>query len=315
MNLSKSGKFISIARKQLNKTQKELAAEIGVTDKAVSRWETGKGFPDVSILPALAVTLGVSLSEIIMGEKIELEEKRAIEIIDQAVVTSLDFSLWEIRNSTQFTKYIVACALFILALISLFTLFFIRDHNGKEFVFDGDYFKLSRVSSRQITLIGTSGDELVYVRNTRASKVQQECSYKGNNMSFGGGYDSIIDSELSLGYTFSDGTRAAILTELTAIQQREVQMLEALREYFDNDVSLKHRYPFYYALGLIFFVVCVPLVLYPIFYTKETLDRNWLIRLFNRGGETTEFALFASKVLGWFVFGVMIIIFLRVIVL
>lgn len=50
MDLKKTGLFISGMRKEKSMTQKELAERLSVTDKAVSRWETGKGFPDVSIL-------------------------------------------------------------------------------------------------------------------------------------------------------------------------------------------------------------------------------------------------------------------------
>ena len=54
MELHKTGLFISSLRKQKDMTQKDLADKIGVTDKAVSRWETGKGFPDVSLLKSLS---------------------------------------------------------------------------------------------------------------------------------------------------------------------------------------------------------------------------------------------------------------------
>ena len=57
MDLNKTGLFIAYRRKQKGLTQKDLSEKIGVTDKAVSRWETGRGFPDVSLLEALAEVL------------------------------------------------------------------------------------------------------------------------------------------------------------------------------------------------------------------------------------------------------------------
>ncbi|NPV42659.1 MAG: helix-turn-helix transcriptional regulator [Firmicutes bacterium] len=54
MNFKKIGLFISSMRKEKSMTQKELAERLSVTDKAVSRWETGKGFPDVFILKNLS---------------------------------------------------------------------------------------------------------------------------------------------------------------------------------------------------------------------------------------------------------------------
>lgn len=58
MDLKKTGAFLAASRKKQKMTQKELAEEIGVTDKAVSRWETGRGFPDVSVLQPLAPGAG-----------------------------------------------------------------------------------------------------------------------------------------------------------------------------------------------------------------------------------------------------------------
>ena len=69
MELKKIGMFIASSQKEKNMTQKELADRIGVTDKAVSRWETGRGFPDVSILKSLSEVLGMSITEIVNGEK------------------------------------------------------------------------------------------------------------------------------------------------------------------------------------------------------------------------------------------------------
>ena len=60
---------IRTLREGLGLTQKELADRIGVSDKTVSKWETGRGLPDISVLGALAEALGVSLSELFAGAK------------------------------------------------------------------------------------------------------------------------------------------------------------------------------------------------------------------------------------------------------
>ena len=54
MDANKFGCFVADRRKELNMTQKELAAKIHVTDKAVSRWERGLGFPDINTIEELA---------------------------------------------------------------------------------------------------------------------------------------------------------------------------------------------------------------------------------------------------------------------
>ncbi|MCM1165210.1 MAG: helix-turn-helix domain-containing protein [Lachnospiraceae bacterium] len=65
----KTGAFIARLRRERGLTQKELADKIGVTDKAVSKWERGRGFPDVSLLESLSEELGVSAAELINGER------------------------------------------------------------------------------------------------------------------------------------------------------------------------------------------------------------------------------------------------------
>lgn len=91
MNIIKSGNFICEQRKKLGLTQKELAEKIGVTDKAVSKWENGRGFPDVSLLTPLAEVLKVSVTEILNGEtaadnSLEAADKLILEAYSQKKV-------------------------------------------------------------------------------------------------------------------------------------------------------------------------------------------------------------------------------------
>jgi transcriptional regulator with XRE-family HTH domain len=126
MDLKKTGRFISDRRKQNKLTQKDLAEKVGVTDKAVSRWETGRGFPDASFLPALARALGVSISEIVIGERIDLQEKAEDEImqkIDQTVTDTLDFSQQALY--TKRWKGMLTFGLVILGIFALFGVFLV----------------------------------------------------------------------------------------------------------------------------------------------------------------------------------------------
>ena len=69
MDAEKFGAFIAVCRKEKNMTQAELAQKLKVTDKAVSRWERGKGFPDISILVPLSDALDISLPELMNSGK------------------------------------------------------------------------------------------------------------------------------------------------------------------------------------------------------------------------------------------------------
>ena len=73
MDTIKIGKFISERRKALDMTQMQLAEKLYISDRAVSKWETGKSMPDVSIMLDLSNILGISVQELLIGEKINME--------------------------------------------------------------------------------------------------------------------------------------------------------------------------------------------------------------------------------------------------
>ena len=73
MNQIKIGKFIADCRKQKNLTQMQLAEKLGITDKAISKWERGIAMPDSSIMLELCDILCISVNELLSGEKINME--------------------------------------------------------------------------------------------------------------------------------------------------------------------------------------------------------------------------------------------------
>lgn len=107
MDNIKSGAFIKQKRKEKGFTQKELAEILNCTDKAVSRWETGKGFPEVSLLIPLSNALNVSVNEIILGE--DIEKENFIEKSNGAIVETIKSSNKRIKNT-----HIVLYALIVI---------------------------------------------------------------------------------------------------------------------------------------------------------------------------------------------------------
>ena len=73
MDQIKIGRFIADCRKQVNLTQMQLAEKLGITDKAVSKWERGIAMPDTSIMLELCDILHISVNELLCGEKISME--------------------------------------------------------------------------------------------------------------------------------------------------------------------------------------------------------------------------------------------------
>ncbi len=70
MNSYIKGEVIRTLREKNKMTQADLAAKIGVTDKAISKWETGRGLPDITLIEPIAKALGLSVGELFAGEQL-----------------------------------------------------------------------------------------------------------------------------------------------------------------------------------------------------------------------------------------------------
>ena len=110
MDQEKIGKFIASCRKEKKLTQEELAEKLNITKNAVSKWERGLSLMDMSLLKPLSEILGVSVNEILSGEKIDNEdiEKKSEENI---------IKLTELINLKSMKYGIIGMALFSIILI------------------------------------------------------------------------------------------------------------------------------------------------------------------------------------------------------
>lgn len=80
------GQFIAELRKEKSMTQKDLADQLHITDKAVSKWERGLSYPDISLLTPLANILGITTGELLSGQKNDLTAKDMEESVDHALI-------------------------------------------------------------------------------------------------------------------------------------------------------------------------------------------------------------------------------------
>ena len=96
MDQIKIGKFISELRKRKNMTQQQLGEKIGVSPKTISKWETGKGMPDLSSLKPLSDCLEISINELLSGEKIE-EDKYA-DKLEENIINTIEYSDKQVNN-------------------------------------------------------------------------------------------------------------------------------------------------------------------------------------------------------------------------
>lgn len=115
MNQEKIGKFISCLRKEKNLTQEQLAEKMGVSINAVSKWERGLSFPDVSLLKKICEELGISIEELINGERDKSDVAKEKAII--SVVKSKD----KMRRKL---KYVI---IFFITLIFALIFFFYKN--------------------------------------------------------------------------------------------------------------------------------------------------------------------------------------------
>lgn len=111
MDKNTTGRFIAELRKQKGFTQKELAEKLMVTDKAISRWETGKGLPDTSLLKPLGDVLGVSVTGLLSGKKIEEVDMK--ERADNIILEALNYSKRMLASVISVTIFIIGIAFII----------------------------------------------------------------------------------------------------------------------------------------------------------------------------------------------------------
>ena len=121
MDMQKIGSFLAELRKEKNLTQDELGAQIGVTNKTISRWETGNYLPPVEMLQTLGDNFGVSINEILNGERISDGNYKDIsEQNIKSALTKSDSVIAKHRKIMNWVIAVVVAALYIT--ISLITL-------------------------------------------------------------------------------------------------------------------------------------------------------------------------------------------------
>ena len=119
MDQWKIGRFIAERRKQVPLTQSQLAEKLGITDRAVSKWETGRAMPDSSIMLELCGLLGITVNDLLSGEVVTMDhynkelEKNLLEMIKQK--EQADKRLLSVEVFVGITATVVLFALILVA--------------------------------------------------------------------------------------------------------------------------------------------------------------------------------------------------------
>lgn len=130
MNQQKLGNFISKLRKEKGLTQQDLANELNLTDKAISKWERGLSCPDISLLIPLSEILEVSVNELLLGEKLNnnITKSSADKSTKEAIKISIN-ELTRNKKKNKLLKYSLLILIFIIFIIITFQV--IRNYNEK----------------------------------------------------------------------------------------------------------------------------------------------------------------------------------------
>lgn len=193
MDQEKIGKFIAERRKEKGMTQEELAQKLDINNKTISRWETGKYMPDLSLFPLLSETLGVTVNDLMSGEVVDKKNYQS-EFEKNVVTTMAEVDESNKKLNILYTIAIcIICGIFLFGAVGLFVNYYdfpVKYSNGMIKVSqDRDRTIHYEISDRKISdtkyLIDyyvDSNDEkigLIFIRanQTIANMFEQESIY------------------------------------------------------------------------------------------------------------------------------------------
>lgn len=167
MDQIKIGKFIQEKRKENNMTQSELAEKLGITDRAVSKWERGLCLPDAGTIPELCKILDISINDLFSGEKVDMKNNEKIleknllemtkikeekdkqllrlEIVIGIIVTIIFFTLIFIASFIEMENWL-RIVLFILG----FTIFIYGMYHGIRIEQIAGYYQCSNCNHKYV---------------------------------------------------------------------------------------------------------------------------------------------------------------------
>ena len=130
MDQNKIGNFISKLRKEKGLTQNDVAEKLGVTDKAVSKWERGLACPDISLLIPLSNILGISVNELLLAEKIKdnIPKKKA----DDASLEIIKLSNNKIKENIIKNKVLKLIIIIVITLLLAGIFLALKTYKEKE---------------------------------------------------------------------------------------------------------------------------------------------------------------------------------------
>lgn len=175
MDVIKIGAFIKAQRIELSMTQKDLAEKIGCTDKAISRWETGKGMPDSSLLIPLADELRVTVNELLTGEKIS--EETFTQKSDVNLVEAVQKTETAVKKSKKIKCLLIIAVIFCVFSVSFLIKTVIDKQNTVTYV--GEFGTKNRIAVTEL-LIDLDSRNSYFSENTVCTDIDIRLDADGN---------------------------------------------------------------------------------------------------------------------------------------
>lgn len=145
MDQIKIGKFIARLRKEQNMTQLDLATRLGITDRAVSKCENGRGLPDISLIQPLCETLNISVNELLNGERIA--DEQTLEVANQNMIGILSDRGREIKKRKRISVMCIILAV-VTVVFCLVYIFFSSTMLYAEIRGDGYSFSAAQATKK-----------------------------------------------------------------------------------------------------------------------------------------------------------------------
>ena len=193
MNKERLGNFIGGERRSLGLTQKDLAARLHVTDKAVSKWERGMSYPDVTLLEPLAAVLDLTVEELMACRRQAIAEQKGAE---ESMQSLLDISRDSVRKERRRSWQRLGAVLVLLAVtaaVAAWTQIVVKGEDLteiflKETVDGVDYIYVQMDTEHLLKLkCGSNVDfDAIQQENARGEKPVYHISYRWNRLTYQG---------------------------------------------------------------------------------------------------------------------------------
>ena len=240
MDPKKTGIIISDARKKVKMTQKDLADQLFVSDKAVSKWERGLCFPDISVLIPLTEILNISLYDLLRGEKVNKKE------VEETLKNTINYSNREIKRKKKEYITISSIIIFVIVIVSIVSLISINKNKDINAIVDRDTIHtINYYSDYKTTLDNTNGEklELIIMKLPLRWKERKfEVSDDTIKISYGVSYKDVVKAYDDENYVQEAMISIASVIFTTVSDAHSIEIRYTDYKYFISKEALQKAY-------------------------------------------------------------------------